>query len=70
MPDGTVKWFDERKGWGFITADDGKDVFVHFSTIKGEGFKTLKRGDSVTFDIIQGALGLQAANVSRQAPSG
>ena len=70
MAGGTVKWFDARKGWGFITTDDGKDVFVHFSTIRGDGFKTLKQGERVTFDVIQGPLGPQASDVTREAPPG
>ncbi len=63
MSQGTVKWFNESKGYGFITADEGKDVFVHFSAIQGEGFKTLNEGQKVSFDIVNGEKGPQAANV-------
>ncbi|MBR0168859.1 MAG: cold-shock protein [Synergistaceae bacterium] len=66
MAQGTVKWFNETKGYGFITVDDGKDVFVHFSAIQGEGFKTLNEGQKVTFDIVNGEKGPQAANVVKQ----
>jgi len=63
---GTVKWFDERKGYGFIEQDaGGEDVFVHFSAITGEGYKTLEEGQSVEFDIVQGEKGPQAANVKK-----
>ena len=63
MNKGTVKWFNAEKGYGFITGEDGKDVFVHFCAIQGEGFKSLEEGQSVTFDVQQGARGPQAANV-------
>ena len=63
MNNGTVKWFNSEKGYGFITAESGEDVFVHFSAITGEGFKTLDEGQSVTFDIVEGPRGTQAANV-------
>ncbi len=67
MANGTVKWFNESKGFGFIELEDGKgDVFVHYSAIAGEGFKTLSEGQRVTFDIQQGPKGPAAANV-RQA---
>ncbi len=62
---GTVKWFNEKKGFGFITEDGGADVFVHFSAIKQEGFKTLAEGDKVKFDVVQGPKGPQAANVTK-----
>jgi CspA family cold shock protein len=65
MPTGTVKWFNEKKGYGFITQDSGEDVFVHFTAISGEGFKTLSEGDKVNFDVIEGAKGPQAANVTK-----
>ena len=65
MAQGTVKWFNESKGYGFITVDDGKDVFVHFSAIQGEGFKTLNEGQKVSFDIVNGEKGPQAANVAK-----
>jgi CspA family cold shock protein len=63
MTQGKVKWFNERKGFGFITAEDGNDVFVHFSTIQDSGFKTLQEGQSVSFDVQSGPKGLSAANV-------
>ena len=63
MKKGTVKWFNEEKGFGFIEVEGGKDIFVHFSSIKKEGFKTLKEGDKVEFEVEDGARGPQAANV-------
>ena len=60
---GTVKWFNAEKGFGFISREEGDDVFVHFSAIQGEGFKTLEEGQTVNFDITEGARGPQAANV-------
>ena len=63
MSKGTVKWFNNQKGYGFITAEDGKDVFVHFSGLNMEGFKTLEEGAAVEFDITDGAKGPQAVNV-------
>jgi len=64
MANGTVKWFSDQKGFGFIEQEDGPDVFVHHSAINATGFKTLNDGDQVTFDIEQGQKGLAAANVS------
>ena len=63
MPEGIVKWFDNKKGYGFIKREEGDDVFVHYTAIKGDGFKTLQQDEKVKFDIIQGPKGLQAANV-------
>jgi CspA family cold shock protein len=62
---GTVKWFNADKGFGFIESNEGGDVFVHFSAIQGEGFKTLEEGQSVEFDVVEGNRGPQAANVVR-----
>jgi CspA family cold shock protein len=62
---GTVKWFNEAKGFGFISQEGGEDVFVHFSAIEGEGFKTLAEGDRLEFDVVRGPKGSQAANVRR-----
>jgi CspA family cold shock protein len=63
MTEGTVKWFNDTKGFGFITADDGKDVFVHHTAIVGEGHKTLKEGERVQFDVQNSDKGLKAVNV-------
>ena len=65
MARGTVKWFNDSKGYGFITTDEGKDVFVHFSAIAGDGFKTLAEGQKVSFDVVDGEKGPQAANVHK-----
>ncbi len=62
---GTVKWFNAEKGFGFISRDNGDDVFVHFSAIQGDGYKSLDEGQAVSFDITRGAKGDQATNVSR-----
>lgn len=64
MLKGTVKWFSDKKGYGFIEQEDGPDVFVHFSGINGDGFKTLAEGDQVTFEIQEGPKGASAVNVS------
>jgi len=63
MPDGKVKWFNPRKGYGFIEGSDGRDIFVHYSTIRSEGFRTLAEGDAVTFDVVDGEKGPRAENV-------
>ena len=65
MQKGTEKWFNSEKGYGFIQSESGEDVFVHFSAIQGEGYKTLDEGASVEFEVIDGAKGPQAANVTK-----
>lgn len=65
MVQGTVKWFNGQKGYGFITKDDGQDVFVHYSAINGKGFRSLEEGQRVQFEITQGPKGLQASNVTK-----
>ena len=69
MVEGKVKWFNPRKGYGFIGTDDGRDVFVHYSSIAGEGFKTLDEGDAVQFDVVEGEKGLRATNVVCKSPT-
>ena len=69
MEKGTVKWFNNAKGYGFITRETGEDLFVHFKSIVGEGYKSLKQGEAVQFDVEQGAKGLQAVNVTKVAGS-
>lgn len=63
---GTVKWFNDAKGYGFITGANGEDVFVHYSAVSGEGFRTLKEGATVEYDVARGPKGLQASNVTIQ----
>jgi CspA family cold shock protein len=69
MSDGKVKWFNPRKGYGFIATDDGRDIFVHYSSISGDGYKSLAEGDPVTFDIVEGDKGLRAENVAAKTAS-
>ena len=63
MSDGKVKWFNPRKGYGFIEGPEGRDIFVHYSSISGDGYKTLAEGDEVTFDVVEGEKGLRAENI-------
>ena len=65
MAEGKVKWFNDKKGFGFIEQDGGKDLFVHHSAIQGDGFKSLTEGDRVSFDVVQGAKGPAAENVRK-----
>ncbi len=65
MTTGRVKWFNDSKGFGFLEQEQGEDIFVHFSAITGNGFKSLAEGDAVQFDIVKGPKGLQAANVAK-----
>jgi len=65
MPQGTVKWFNNKRGWGFIVKEDGEDIFVHYSAIKGDGFRSIAEGQRVQFDIEESANGPAAANVEK-----
>lgn len=69
MLEGKVKWFNPRKGYGFIATSDGRDIFVHYSNIAGDGYKTLVEGDPVSFDIVEGEKGLRAENVAHKSAS-
>ncbi len=69
MPQGTVKWFDNRKGWGFVIQPDGTDLFVHYTSIVGEGFRRLDDGMTVEYDLVEGPKGKQAGNVRPVEPS-
>ena len=66
MADGMVKWFNARKGYGFIAGEEGKDIFVHYASISSDGYKTLAEGQSVTYEVVQGEKGLRAENVIPQ----
>lgn len=66
MPEGRVKWFDAKKGYGFISREDGADIFVHYTSISGEGFKTLAEGELVEFEVVKGEKGPKAENVVRK----
>ena len=70
MNNGTVKWFNSDKGFGFITGEDGNDVFAHFSAIQADGFKSLEEGQAVTFDIEEGQRGMQAVNILKSIIKG
>ena len=67
MNTGKVKWFNAEKGYGFITSDEGKDIFVHYTSINADGYRSLEEGQKVTFDVVEGDRGQQAANVSVEA---
>ncbi|KAF0233691.1 MAG: cold-shock protein [Acidobacteriota bacterium] len=68
MPlEGTVKWFSDKKGYGFITRDGEDDIFVHYSSIQGEGFRTLREGEKVVFEVVTGERGMKATNVFKEA---
>jgi len=69
MAKGKVKWFSNQKGYGFITGENGKDVFVHYSAITGDGYKSLEEGQDVEFEVTQGPKGEQASNVSKASPT-
>ncbi len=69
MSEGTVKWFNPRKGYGFIATEEGQDIFVHYASITGDGYKTLNEGDEVSFDVSEGEKGLRAENVQKTARS-
>jgi CspA family cold shock protein len=67
MAEGTVKWFNPRKGYGFIADKEGRDIFVHYASISGDGYKTLNEGETVSFDVVEGEKGLRAENVVSKA---
>ncbi|MFP3938603.1 MAG: cold-shock protein [Phycisphaerae bacterium] len=69
MPVGKVKWFDPKKGYGFIVGDEGQDVFVHYTSIQGDGFRALKDGETVAYELVEGEKGYQARNVNRDVES-
>ena len=69
MPTGTVKWFDPKKGYGFIIGEQGADVFVHYSSIEGEGFRALKDGETVSYELVEGDKGFQARKVNHTETS-
>ena len=69
MPTGSVKWFDSKKGFGFIVGGEGEDVFVHFSSIEGDGFRALKDGEPVEYEVVRGNKGLSAQKVKRLTPA-
>ena len=69
MSEGTVKWFNPRKGYGFIATEDGRDIFVHYASIAGEGYKTLNEGDAVSFEVVEGEKGPRAENVAQKSAS-
>jgi len=69
MSEGTVKWFNPRKGYGFIATDDGRDIFVHYASISGDGYKSLNEGQAVSFEIVEGEKGPRAENVVQKSAS-